>query len=485
MDLTVGDIAMATGGRIVAGEPHWAATSFTYDSRHLEPGACFFALRGDRDGHDFVQHAFAQGALVAVVTRDPGDHGRPGARALVQVDDTLRALGECARIARERMPKATVVGITGSAGKTSTKDLAAAALSRRFDVLASPGSFNNESGLPLTLLAGTPRTEVVVAEMGARFEGNISDLCAIARPTIGVITNIGLAHAEHLGSREDIARVKAELLDALPPDGVAILNADDEMTESLAAGRGLQVVRVGLGADPARGVRVEDVRVDHELRPTFRLSSQWGEVDVTLGMRGHHQVINAGMAAAVAFVLGVPADDVARGLADATTASWRMQLEHSPAGVTVLNDAYNASPGTVEAALRSFSHLPVEGRRVAVLGEMRELGRFAEAEHERVGRLAGELAVDAVIAVGEGARPIATAARGAGIDVVVEAADARAALGAVVELAGPGDAVLVKASRAVGLEVVADALAAGAADGVRPAGRLAEHAELLDGGRRP
>src|SRR5690242_15854117 len=223
MELTVGEIAAATGGRVLAGDPGWPATSFTYDSRTLEPGACFFALQGDRDGHDFVHDAFTRGAVVAVVARDPRDPNRPGARALVQVDDPLPALGDLGRAARDRMSRATVVGVTGSAGKTSTKDLAQAALSRRFEVLASPASFNNESGLPLTLLAGTERTEVVVAEMGARFAGNIRDLCEIARPTVGVITHVGMAHAEHLGGRDGIARVKGELLDALPDDGVAIV----------------------------------------------------------------------------------------------------------------------------------------------------------------------------------------------------------------------------------------------------------------------
>jgi UDP-N-acetylmuramoyl-tripeptide--D-alanyl-D-alanine ligase len=464
MDLTVGDIAAATGGRILAGNPQWTATSFSYDSRRLDPGACFFALQGNRDGHDFVRDAFERGAMVAVVSRDPGDSQRPGARALVQVDDTLRALRECGRVARDRLVQAMVVGITGSAGKTSTKDLAAAALSRRFDVVASPGSFNNESGLPLTLLAGTPRTEVVVAEMGARFAGNIRELCAIARPTIGVITNVGLAHAEHLGDRDAIARVKGELLDALPDDGFAVLNADDAATVHLGADRAFRVVPVGFAVDPECGVRVGDVRLDDELRPAFTLSSPWGTVTTRLDVRGHHQVVNAGMAAAVALVLGVPVDDVALGLRGAPGASWRMQLEHSPGGVTVLNDAYNASPTTVEAALRSFTHLRVTGRRIAVLGEMLELGRFAADEHRKVGRLAAELGVDALIAVGDGARPVAAGARAAGIDDVVEVGTVRDALSAVVARTGQCDAVLVKGSRAVGLEVVADALVSGAAD---------------------
>lgn len=476
MDLSVRDIAEATGGRILAGDPEWTATSFSYDSRSLESGACFFALQGNRDGHDFVRDAFERGALVAVVSRDPRDAHRPGARALILVDDTLQALGACGRVARERLVRATVVGITGSAGKTSTKDLAAAALSRRFDVLASPGSFNNESGLPLTLLAGTPRTEVVVAEMGARFPGNIRQLCEIARPRIGVITNIGLAHAAYLGDREAIARVKGELLDALPADGVAVVNADDDAVERLSRDRAFRVVPVGFSVEPERGLRVDDVHLDDDLRARFALSSPWGAATIRLDVRGLHQVLNAGLAAAVALVLGVPLDDVALGLEAARGASWRMQLEHSPAGVVVLNDAYNASPATVEAALRSFAHLPVIGRRVAVLGEMLELGSFAAREHDRLGGLAADLGVDALVAVGDGARPVAAGARRAGIEDVAEVGSVRDALSAVVERVRPYDAVLVKGSRAVGLEVVADALVSGAADRADRADRAARAA---------
>jgi UDP-N-acetylmuramoyl-tripeptide--D-alanyl-D-alanine ligase len=288
VELTVGEIATATRGRVLVGDPGWPATSFSYDSRLLEAGACFFALQGSRDGHDFVHDAFARGAVVAVVARDPRDPNRPGARALVQVDDPLRALGDLGRLARDRMAGATVVGVTGSAGKTSTKDLAKAALSRRYEVLASPGSFNNEAGLPLTLLAGTARTEIVVAEMGARFAGNIRELCEIARPAVGVITHVGMAHAEHLGGRDGIARVKAELLDALPDDGVAIVNADDDMTPSLVAGRPFRVVPVGAGADPAVGVRVGAATLDGELRPEFTLDSPWGAARVRLDVRGEH-----------------------------------------------------------------------------------------------------------------------------------------------------------------------------------------------------
>jgi UDP-N-acetylmuramoyl-tripeptide--D-alanyl-D-alanine ligase len=464
MDLTVAEVAGAAGGRILEGDPDAIATSFSYDSRRLEPGACFFALQGERDGHDFVESAFRRGAVAAVVSRDPGDEHRHAGCALIEVADTLAALGACGRVARARLEGATVVGITGSAGKTSTKDFAAAALARRFQVTASPGSFNNESGLPLTLLSATPETDVVVAEMGARFAGNIRELCEIARPTIGVVTNIGLAHAEYLGSRDAIAKVKGELLDALPADGIAVLNADDDMTAAMGRGRIFRVVPVGYHVDFEEGVQVGDVVLDDQLRPELTIRSPWGTFRTRLAMRGHHQALNAGLAAAVALVTGVPAEQVGPGLADATGASWRMQLQRSAGGLTVLNDAYNASPTTVAAALRSFAALPVPGRRIAVLGEMRELGDVAAAEHRNAGRLAAELRVDVVVAVGAAARPLAVAARDGGVDDVVEVDTVADALAAVVSRAGASDAVLVKASRAVALESVGDALTAGAAD---------------------
>src|SRR5581483_3808113 len=298
------------------------------------------------------------------------------------------------------------------------------------------------------------------------FAGNIRELCEIARPSVGVVTHIGLAHAEHLGGRAGVARVKGELLAALPADGTAVVNADDDMTPVLVRGCAAHVVRVGFGADPEAGdVRVGAVEIDDELRPSFALDSPWGSARVRLAVRGEHQVVNAGMAAAVALVLGVPLDDVVLGLGEATGASWRMELGHSPAGLTVLNDAYNASPTAVAAALRSFAHLPAQGRHVVVLGEMLELGEHGPAEHERLGQLAGELQLDGVVAVGTAAAPIASGARAAGVDAVVDVATPADALSAVVGLVGPRDAVLVKASRAVGLEVVADALVAGAADG--------------------
>jgi UDP-N-acetylmuramoyl-tripeptide--D-alanyl-D-alanine ligase len=456
MDVTLAEIAAVTGGTLKGGPADGLATSFAFDSRALEPGACFVALRGERDGHDFVGAAFEHGAVAALVARMPDD---PPGGALIVVPDPLAALADLGRWARTRLAGATVVGITGSAGKTATKDLTAAALSPSLAVHASIGSFNNEFGLPLTLLAAPMATEVVVAEMGARFAGNLTDLCAIARPDVGIVTHVGLAHAEHLGGRAGIARVKGELLEALPAAGVAVVNADDDATPELVSRTRARVLRVGAHAVDA-DVRTHDVHLDAELRPRFVLESPWGTTAVQLAVRGAHQVQNAAMAAAAALSLRVPIADVAKGLAEATTANWRMQLHRSPEGVTVLNDAYNASPTSVAAALESFAHLAPAGRRIFVFGEMLELGDQAVVEHRRVGELAADTGVDVLVMVGAGARPAAHAARERGL-TVVDAPDASAALDAVRGLARPGDAVLVKASRAIGLEVVADALVAG------------------------
>jgi UDP-N-acetylmuramoyl-tripeptide--D-alanyl-D-alanine ligase len=457
MRLTAAEIAEATGGTVV-GDGTVVADSFSIDSRTLEPGACFVALVAERDGHDFALDAFDRGAVLAVVARgvDTGND----ARTLVKVDDTLAALGALGARARNRLTGATVVGITGSAGKTATKDLLAAAAGRTRRTVASPVSFNNEAGLPLTLLSAEVDTEVVVAEMGARAAGNIADLCAIARPHIGVITNIGLAHAGPLGGRAGVAAAKGELLEALPTDGVAVLHADDDHTPAMASRTVARVVRVGLVARPDVDVSVTDITLDEELRPSFRLETPVGALDVLLSVRGEHQVLNAAMATAVAIELGVPLEAIADGLAGATTGAWRMQLTRAEHGVTVLNDAYNASPTSTSAALRSLARLPVPGRRMAVLGEMRELGAEADAAHHDIGRMAVECGVEVLVVVGEDARALGAGARAAGHGgvEVIEVSDPAAAVDAIADRAREGDAVLVKASRAIGLERVAAAL---------------------------
>jgi len=461
MELSAGDLAAITGGTLT-GSADARATLFVIDSRVATPGACFVALVAERDGHDFIPDAFARGARVALVTDDRDDPAPDGA-AIVRVDNAFGALADLGRAARAELGRAAlgrtevgraalddviVVGITGSAGKTGTKDLTAAALAPKFAVHASPGSYNNEAGVPLTLLSAPSDTEALVLEMGARAHGDIAALCAVASPTVGVITNIGLAHAGPLGGREGVARVKGELLEALDGSGTAVLDAGDPATPGLMARTVATVLTVSAGDAAedvvASDVRATDVVLDADLRPRFSLSSPWGSGEVSLGVSGAHQVVNASLAAAVALAHGVPFDDVAAGLARVRPAPWRMEVAHTADGVIVLDDAYNANPSSMAAALEALARVEVQGRHVAVLGEMRELGELSGPEHATLGDLVGATAVDALVAVGPEAAPLAARARAAGV--------------AVTGYVHRGDAVLVKGSRAVGLELVATAL---------------------------
>jgi UDP-N-acetylmuramoyl-tripeptide--D-alanyl-D-alanine ligase len=465
MELSAGDISGLAHGEVVQGSVDARASSWSVDSRTLQPGAAFFALVADRDGHEFVGHAFARGASVAVVDRPIGGPLPDGA-TVVQVTDTLHALTVLGRAARSALHDATVVGVTGSSGKTATKNLVAAALGGNLSVHASPASHNNEIGVPLTLLDAPAAVEALVLEMGARALGNIADLCAIAAPNAAIVTNIGLAHVEFLRDRDGVADVKGELLEALPSAGLAVLDAGDEYTPALARRTAARVLRVGVeGAVPADAdldVVASGVELDAELRPSFVLRSAWGAGPVSLGVRGAHQVVNATLAAAVALAVGVPFEAVASGLTSVRPARWRMEVGRSADGVLVIDDAYNANPASVAAALEALARVAVAGRRVAVLGEMLELGEHADAEHARVGALAATLGIDALVAVGTGASATAAAARegAAPVRYVVEVSGPEAALAAVSGIVGPGDAVLVKGSRRVGLEVVAAGLRA-------------------------
>lgn len=460
MELTAREVVASCEGRIVSGREDAVITSFSIDSRTLTPGACFVALEAERDGHDFVEDAVGRGATVVLVRRPVDLVIEAGADAavlptIIQVAQPLEALTAIARDARDRMVDVTVVGVTGSAGKTATKDLTASAIAPTSTVHASPASFNNEAGLPLTLLGAPDDVDVIVAEMGARFAGNIHDLATIARPRIGIVTHVGWAHAEHLQGRSGIAAVKGELLEALPPDGLAVLNAACDATPGLAERTAARVLTVG--RTPDADVAISEVRVDEDLRPEFTLSTPWGVLSVTLDLRGEHQVENAAMAAAVALDLGVPVGAVASGLAAARGAVQRMEVMRTPDGVVVINDAYNSSPTSAVAAIRSLAGLPVEGRRIAVLGEMLELGAHARDGYAEVGAAVAAAGIDVLVAVGAALDPLVAAA-GHHALTVHRAADVDGAVELLLRDLAPGDAVLVKASRAVGLERVAEAL---------------------------
>ncbi len=461
--LTAAEIASRSIGRVV-GDATATVDAWAFDSRALEDGACFVALRGARDGHDFVAAAFAAGARVALVDHEFAGVPAPGpGRALVHVGDTLGALQDVARSLRLDRPELHVVAVAGSTGKTSTKDLLAAALVSQ-GCHANAESYNNEFGLPITLCNTPSSARVVVTEMGERFAGDLDELCAIARPDTGVVTNVGLAHAEHLGGRAGVIAVLTELLDSLPGTGTAVLNADDPATPELLGTTVASVLTVGERHDAEYQLR--DVELDRWLRPTFTVAGQRFAVP----LRGRHQALNSAMAIAVAHrVFAVPLEEIALELATAAPGRWRMELEETDAGVTLLNDSYNANPTSMEAALVAVAHLtlPQGARRIAVLGDMRELGAHHDAAHRTVGERAGELGLDVVVGVGSGGAAIAEAAGTRGVETFVTA-DATGAAALVAPMLRRGDAVLIKGSRALGLEQTARALvAAGRAEPAR------------------
>jgi UDP-N-acetylmuramoyl-tripeptide--D-alanyl-D-alanine ligase len=430
--------------------------SVSTDSRDVIAGGLFVALTGERtDGHRFVDQAFAGGAAAAMV--EEADAAANDGRPVVRVGSTSDALMRLAADERTSMT-ATVVGITGANGKTSTKDLAHAIAQTRFRVHASPGSFNNEIGLPLTLLGAPPNTEVLVAEMGARRLGDVKLLSGIARPDVVVVTNVGVAHMEVFGSWASIVEASAEPIDALGPDGLAILNADDPVV--IAYGDRCPGRVVTFGVRPHADVRGVDVSLGSDGRASFRLVAEEGEAAVTLAVPGEHMVSNALAAAAVGRELGVPLAEAATALAGAGVSRWRMETFTTAAGVLVLNDAYNANPESTAAALRTARWMAGEGRLVAVLGEMAELGSISVDEHDRVGELAARIRVDRLLTVGEAARAIARAAVREGMEPgeVASYDDPADALEDVRSWARPGDLVLCKGSRVAGLETLAEAL---------------------------
>ncbi len=452
MSFTISEIAEIVGGEVVGADPSATVTGFDFDSRVQRSGAGFVALSDDRDGHDYVSEALRQGATLGLVSRIPEGVDGP----LVVVEDTLHALGQIAKFARSSMVDTSVVAVAGSAGKTSTKDLIFSSVSRRFKSHANSASFNNEFGLPVTILDAAVDTEVLILEMGERYLGDLRYLSDIASPNIGVITHVGLAHSGNLGGRTGIIDVLSELVVALPNDGLAVLNSECSATPILRERSSAPVLTVGYAQDA--DVRISNASLDEQLRPTFSLHTPWGSLDsVRLQLLGEHQVVNAAMAAATGLYLGASPDEVTLGLSATLAAHWRMELSHTAGGVAVLNDAYNASPRAMEAAMNSFAQLPA-GRRIAVLGAMHELGDESRAQHARIGELAATIGFDEIVVVeSELAEPLAAAAAALGARVA-RVANPEEAFALISKSLEPGDAVLLKASRVVGLERVADLL---------------------------
>lgn len=460
--LSLTEVARATGGRVEAPDgvdPDTVVVDgpVVTDSREAAPGSLYVARVGEQaDGHDFVAPARERGAVAALVGRPVED------LPCVVVDDTEVAFGLLAREVVARVPGLEVVGITGSSGKTSTKDLLGAVLATHGPTVAPVGSYNSEIGVPLTVCRVTADTRFLVVEMGARGVGHVAHLARVAPPRVGVVLNVGTAHVGEFGSREAIARAKSELVAALPADGLAVLNADDAAVRAMASATTARVVLVGEAADA--DLRASDVVLDPGGRPTFTVESAAGRRSLTLGLVGRHHVGNALAVLAVALEVGMPFEPACAALESARAASrWRMEVTERADGVTVVNDAYNANPDSMRAALTALERMG-EGRRTwAVLGTMLELGDESAALHAEVGAEVVARGVDELLVVGDAAAPLADGARAATASGratrtrLVPDADAAEAL-LRDELRG-GDVVLFKSSRDAGLRLLGDRLA--------------------------
>ncbi len=427
-------VAASTGGR-ATGPTGTTIGAVSTDSRAVGPGTLFVALAGERhDGHDYAAAALAGGAAAVLVEEGRG----AGLRPRVEVRDTGAALLALA-IQRRREVTATVVAITGSTGKTSTKDLLASALGP--ESWASPRSFNNEVGVPLTVLGAPGEARYLVAEVGSRGPGHIAALMPAVRPRVAVITNVGTVHLETFGTTDAIVAGKWELVEALGPDGTAVLPAEDGRLDRPHRG-----VRLTFGRSARADVQIVSADLDRAGRPSIELATPAGPLRASLRMAGAHQADNAAAATAAALAAGRDLADIAAGLETATGSPWRMEV-HS-GRFTVVNDAYNANPDSTASALRTVAAMA--GRRIAVLGVMAELGPTAAEAHARIGRLAVELGFDPIVVVGE--EPGIAAASG---PVAVGVPDAATAVRVVLDRVGAGDVVLVKGSRVAGLEAAA------------------------------
>ncbi len=494
MLFTIDEIVAATRGSLVAsGKAGVLVSGATWDSRELSPGDAYLALPGARvDGHDFALSACERGAACVLVSRDLSPDVMAALRAascaVVRVDDTAAALVELARAWRGCL-SGTVLGITGSSGKTTTKNLVRDVLARGMDVVATKANQNNELGVPRTLLAADEATDAVVVEMGMRGMGQIAGLCEYVRPDMGLVTNVGTSHIELLGSRENIALAKGELFDALPAGGIAFINAADDYTPFLLNelqlhDRGVRMVfydgsdsyarsrELGIWQNADPFVWAEDIQYDALARPSFTIRARHfaemglpdadADARCALALSGAHNVANACAAAAVGLAFGLSLEQCCLALAEAKPESGRQELRETPAGVHVVDDSYNANPDSTRAALDAFARMFVGSRRIAVLGDMLELGDYAEEGHRIVGTRAAECGLELLVCVGDESRAIAAAARDGGMpaDRIREMNTADEAAGLLRGAVCKGDAVLVKGSHSMGLARVVEELMA-------------------------
>jgi len=452
ISLTVAEICSVVQGQMFATSGAEVVTNVVADSSEVSLGSLFVAIVGERvDGHDYSAAAMAQGAVVILAER-------PLTEPCIVVADSVKALGQLAKHVRQQL-NCTVIAITASSGKTSTKDLLANVLERFGSTIAPVGSFNTEVGVPLTMLRADESTRYLVLEMGMRGLGHIEYLCEIAEPSIGVLLNIGSAHLGMLGSLESLAQAKSEVIASLPANGIAVLNGDDPIVSQQAGKTSARIVRFGKSSDAT--VRAMDVTLDAVARPSFTLQYAGKEARVALLIHGEHFVSNALAVAAVALEVGIPLDDVAAALSQATIPSkWRMEVTQTGAGVTVINDSYNANPESMRAALGALAAMGSSNRTWAVLGEMLELGVDSISEHVKVASVVVDLGITRLLCIDAGAQTIYQAALDAGFpaDQASWEKDSVDAIALLHQELRSGDIVLIKASRGIGLERVAAAL---------------------------
>lgn len=455
MEWKLAKIAELAGGKILVGDHALMCSDPVWDSRRVTAGAIFVPLRGENaDGHAYLQDAWHRGAVASFVQSDYAGE-KPAGMALIQVADPLAALQQWARAYLNTLP-AKVVAVTGSIGKTSTKEMVAAVLSTRYRVGKTKGNLNTEMGLPQTVLQATPDLDVLVLEMGMRGPGEILELTSIAPPDVAVITNVGVSHIELLGSRENIARAKGEVLQGMQPDGVAVLNGDDELVASQAGRAPGRVIWFGQKRRDQDDALWADQIVDSGDSLQFVVHFADNALPVSIPWPGQHNLNNSLAAVAVGLALDMSLSDCVRGLANYRPADNRLNLRQTRRNVLLIDDTYNAGPDSVRAALQVLATYPRGGRRLAVLGDMLELGDLGPAAHREVGVVVASLHLDGLVTVGELGALVAQSALDAGLPAgrVASFSDNGAVIAHLEQSLQPGDLVLIKGSRGMRMEQI-------------------------------
>jgi UDP-N-acetylmuramoyl-tripeptide--D-alanyl-D-alanine ligase len=446
------EIAAMSGAKLLRDNPGVTISNISKDTRTIRPGDLYIGLRGENfDGNIFASQAIEKGAAAVLLDSPEEAQKLTGSVPVLLAENSLTALTNLAAAWRAKL-NLKVLGITGSSGKTSTKEFAAAVLSSKFKVVKTQGNLNNHIGVPLSILAASSNDKAAVWEIGMNHPGEIAPLAALAKPDCAIITNIGTAHIEYMKSRDAIALEKGMLAEAVPAEGSVILSADDDKSDSIAARCRAKVIRIGLKDGSLIAAEIVPNPVGTVFKVTLRSAEKATTVQASIPVQGLHMVQNALMAIAAGLELGVPLESAVKGLARTELASGRLE-QRTHKGVTFLDDTYNANPDSMEAALSTLRLMPSSGRRIAVLGKMGELGEYAAEGYSRTGCAAAKYA-DVLVTVGSEARQISEAARGAGFSRIHEVDDTSAAARIIDQLARPGDLVLVKGSRSAQMETL-------------------------------